>query len=190
MNINQCAEMVSLSVSTIKGYVKRGMPVKKDGTFDIADVALWISENGTAQHLTKKTDAQIRSEAVKATKAKEKEKAKTKAKVVSIKKTPRQQDDLPPETDLPMTYNEAKTRSEIAKALSAELSLAKELEQVANIDDLMGEFSQALVTVRASLSSMSSRLAGILAHQDEHEVRKLIDAEVTVMLTGLSKYDG
>ena len=181
MNINQCAEMVSLSVDTIKRYVKRGMPVKKDGTFDIADVALWIAENGTAQHLTKKSDAQKKAETVREVKTE----IKAKAKVVPIKKA----EEIPDDSDLPMTFNEAKTRSEIAKALLAELNLARELEQVANIDDLMEEFSQALVTVRASLSSMSSRLSGILAHQDEHEVRKLIDAEVTVMLTGLCKYD-
>ena len=181
MDINKCAEMVSLSTATIKNYVKQGMPIKKDGTFDIADVVPWIAQNGKASHLKKPTDSQMRSAIVKETKAK----IKAESKVVPIKKKQAEED-----SDLPMTFNEAKTRGEIAKALTAELNLARELEQVANIDDLMGEFSQALVTVRASLSSMSSRLAGILAHQDEHEIRKLIDAEVTVMLTGLCKYDG
>ena len=183
MDINKCAEMVSLSTATIKNYVKQGMPIKKDGTFDIADVVPWIAKNGKASHLKKPTDSQKRSAIVKETKAK----IKAESKVVPIKKDQKQEEQ---DSGLPMSFNEAKTRVEIAKALTAELNLARELEQVANIDDLMGEFSQALVTVRASLSSMSSRLSGILAHQDEHEIRKLIDAEVTVMLTGLCKYDG
>lgn len=181
MTIKQCAEIVSLTVPTLKKYVKKGMPIKDDGTFEIVDVANWIAENGSAQHLTKATQPQKKSAIIKEVKAQQK------AKVIPIDTPPKDHD---PESDLPMSFQEAKTRSEIAKALLAELTLAKELEQVANIDDLMEEFSQALVTVRASLSSMSSRLAGILAHQDEHEIRKLIDDEVTTMLTGLCKYDG
>lgn len=183
MNINQCADMVSLSTRTIKEYVKRGMPVNKDGTFDIAEVATWIAENGSAHHLKRKTDSQKKAEIVREVKAE----IQQKAKVIPIKKP---DEEIPEGSDLPMSFQEAKTRGEIAKALLAELTLARELEQVANIDDLMEEFSQALVTVRASLSSMPSRLAGILAHQDEHEVRKILEAEITVMLTGLCKYDG
>lgn len=178
MTIKQCAEIVSLSTATLKRYVKKGMPINDDGTFEIADVALWIADNGSASHLTKPTEPQKRAKIVK----------EVKAKIIPINK---KNEEVPPEdSDLPMSFQEAKTRGEIAKALLAELTLAKELEQVANIDDLMGEFSDALVNVRASLSSMSSRLAGILAHQDEHEIRKLIDAEVETMLTGLCKYDG
>jgi len=176
--IQQCADIVSLTVPTLKLYVKKGMPVESDGTFDISKVVSWIAENSTAQqHTGRKSDAKKAKEAVN-----------------KFKELPPQnnRDQEPLDTldsDLPMTMTEAKTRKEIAQALQAELNLAKEMEQVANIDDLMEEFSSALVTVRASLSSMSSRLAGILAHQDEQAVRKLIDEEVTVMLTGLSNYD-
>lgn len=174
MNINECAKLVNLSVSTIKKYVKQGMPIEKDGTFEIAVVAKWIAENGQASHLKK---------------ARPKPKPKPAPKPRPVAQTRAKDVPQEPENDLAMSMTEAKTRSEIAKALLAELTLAKEMEQVANIDDLMDEFSQALVTVRASLSSMSSRLAGILAHQDESEVRKLIENEVAVMLTGLCKYE-
>jgi phage terminase Nu1 subunit (DNA packaging protein) len=177
MNINECAKLVNLSVATVKKYVKQGMPVEKDGTFAIAEVAKWIAENGQASHLKKSRPAPKKPE------------PKAQPKPIKQPKSKAAPPPEPPEDDLPMSMAEAKTRNEIAKALLAELNLAKEMEQVANIDDLMDEFSQALVTVRASLSSMSSRLAGILAHQDEHQVRKLIENEVAVMLTGLCKYD-
>ncbi len=91
-------------------------------------------------------------------------------------------------TVAPMTIVEAKTRKEVAAALQAELELAKALEQVANIDDLMANFTDALVEVRAKLTSMSNRLGGILAHQAEDAVRELIDNDVAEMLESLSGY--
>jgi phage terminase Nu1 subunit (DNA packaging protein) len=88
-----------------------------------------------------------------------------------------------------MSGFDAKRRKEVAQALTAELDLVIKREQVANIDDLMEAFSGALIEVRAKLVSMSSRLGGILSHQDEEGITKLLDAEVSDMLEVLSDYD-
>jgi phage terminase Nu1 subunit (DNA packaging protein) len=94
-------------------------------------------------------------------------------------------DDVPEEK---MTLGEAKRRREVAIALKAELELANARKQVANIEDLAGLFSDALVNVRANLTSMSSRLAGVLSHQDEDEVAKLLDSEINDILENVSNY--
>lgn len=87
-----------------------------------------------------------------------------------------------------MTGAEAKTRREIANALMAELELAKAQEQVANIEDLMINFTDALVEVRAKLVSRSSRLAGILAHQEEEAIRDILDKDTADTLEALIDY--
>lgn len=87
-----------------------------------------------------------------------------------------------------MSIAEAKRRKEVAGALSAELGLAKEREQVANIDDLMENFTAALVNVRAKLVSMPARLSGILSHKDDDEVSELLDDEIKDILDELSDY--
>lgn len=89
-----------------------------------------------------------------------------------------------------MTINEAKRRREVALAVKAELELANERKQVANIEDLTGLFRDALVNVRANLTSMSSRLAGVLSHQDEDVVAQLLDAEINDILENVSNYKG
>jgi len=83
---------------------------------------------------------------------------------------------------------EAKRRYEVARMLQAELSLAKDREEVANIDDLMLNFTEALVQVRAKLVSTPSRLAGILSHQDEEAVTDLLERDITDTLEILSGY--
>lgn len=97
-----------------------------------------------------------------------------------------QQPDTVPEER--MSLGEAKRRREVAIALKAELELADARKQVANIEDLAGLFSDALVNVRANLTSMSSRLAGVLSHQDEDEVARLLDSEINDILENVSKY--
>lgn len=87
-----------------------------------------------------------------------------------------------------MSFTEAKTRREVANALMAELELAKALEQVANIDDLMDNFTDALVEVRAKIVSQSNRLSGILAHQESDAVRDILDKDSTETLEALSAY--
>lgn len=89
-----------------------------------------------------------------------------------------------------MSIGEAKRRREVALALKAELELANERKQVVNTEDLVGLFSDALVNVRANLTSMSSRLSGTLSHQDEDEVAKLLDAEINDILENVSAYGG
>lgn len=88
-----------------------------------------------------------------------------------------------------MTKGEADTRKAVAGALMAELELAKSRGQVANIEDLMENFTTALVNVRAKLVGLPTRMAGDLAHQDAAAVTKLLDKEITEMLTALSDYD-
>lgn len=73
--------------------------------------------------------------------------------------------------------------------LQAELLLAKERGQVANIEDLMLQFTEALIQVRAKLVSMPARLSGILSHQEEDVIHKLIETDITEILETLSDYD-
>jgi len=87
-----------------------------------------------------------------------------------------------------MSGMEAKRRGEVAKALMAELQLAKEREQLANIEDLMMNFTSALIQVRAKLVSQPSRLSGILSHQDQKEINRLLEADSQEMLEVLSEY--
>lgn len=87
-----------------------------------------------------------------------------------------------------IAIDEARRRYEVARALQAELALAKEREQVANIDDLMTNFTAALVQVRAKLVGMPSRLSGILSHQDEKVVAELLEKDITETLEILSDY--
>lgn len=88
-----------------------------------------------------------------------------------------------------MPIAEAKQRFEAARALQAELALAKEREQLANIDDLMENFSEALVQVRAKLVSMPGRLSGLLSHQDEGYIADHLEIEISEMLESLSNYN-
>lgn len=87
-----------------------------------------------------------------------------------------------------MTAVEAKRRREVATALRAELELAKEREQLVVIDDIMAEFSDALTNVRAILISMPSRLSGVLSHQDEDEIARLLEADISGALETLAQY--
>lgn len=87
-----------------------------------------------------------------------------------------------------MSASEAKRRREVALALSAELDLAVKREQLVVIDDLMLEFSAALIDVRASLTSQPNRLNGLLAHQSEDKVAEILNADIEDILTKLSAY--
>lgn len=88
-----------------------------------------------------------------------------------------------------MSAAEAKRRKEVANALSAELNLAKEREQLVVIDDLMRQFTEALTTVRAGLVSMPSRLAGSLSHKSDSEISEELEHEVKDLLEHLSEYN-
>lgn len=94
-----------------------------------------------------------------------------------------------PEQEEIIQLDEARRRKEVATALQAELTLAKEREQVANIDDLMANFAESLIRVRAKLVSMPSRMSGLLAYLDEAEIEKKMDSDITDILNELSEYD-
>ena len=87
-----------------------------------------------------------------------------------------------------MSKAEAQRRREVAIALSAELDLAVKREQLVVIDDLMVEFQAALIEVRAALASQPNRLNGLLAHQSEDEVSKILNNDVAEILSKLSAY--
>mgnify|MGYP000846666665 FL=1 len=93
-----------------------------------------------------------------------------------------------PEEGGKIGVHEAKRRYEVARALQAELALAKEREQLANIDDLMENFSDALVQVRAKLISMPNRLSGLLSHQEEEFIAESLETDITEILEVLSGY--
>ena len=88
-----------------------------------------------------------------------------------------------------MSLADAKLRTAVATALTAELELEDKREQVAHIDDLMVNFTASLVNVRAALISMPSRLAGDLSHQDEHFIARELEKDVTATLGTISSYD-
>lgn len=87
-----------------------------------------------------------------------------------------------------MSSGEAKRRREVALALSTELDLAVKRQQLVVIDDLMVEFSAALIDVRAALTSQPNRLNGLLAHQPEDKVAEILNADVEDILSKLSAY--
>ena len=90
--------------------------------------------------------------------------------------------------ELTMSASEAKRRQAVAIALSAELDLAVKRGQLAKIEDLMVEFSEALVETRAAIMSQSNRLTGLISHQDEAKVSELLNADAVEILTKLSMY--
>lgn len=92
------------------------------------------------------------------------------------------------EDESDMSAVEAKRRREVALALTAEVDLALKRGQLVVIDDLMAEFVDSLVQVRASLVGQSSRLTGLLAHQDEASVTKILNDDAEQILEALSKY--
>ena len=87
-----------------------------------------------------------------------------------------------------MTAVEADRRKKQADALLSELKLSKELELVANIDDLMSNFGDAVGHVTATLLGWRANLTGLLTMQDESSVDKVLDDEVTRLLQALKAY--
>ena len=87
-----------------------------------------------------------------------------------------------------MQYDEAKRRKAAADALQAELELEKSRETLADIDDLMTNFTESLVNVRAQLVAMPNRLAGVLEFQDQKEIRQILNDDIRQVLDGLSDY--
>lgn len=83
---------------------------------------------------------------------------------------------------------EARRRYDVARALQAELALAKEREQLANIDDILENVGSALSQVRAKLISQPARLSGILAHQEEGFISDTLEQDIIEVLEGLSRY--
>jgi len=85
--------------------------------------------------------------------------------------------------------DESRSRKLAAESKLKELELAKELEQLANIEDIMGGFGQCLGKVRAALMSLSSRISGELVHQDQQAINEILDNEVRDILEELSEYE-
>lgn len=88
-----------------------------------------------------------------------------------------------------MSATEAKRRQTVAAALSAELDLAVKRSQLAVIEDMMKEFSNALIEVRAAITSQANRLSGLLAHQSDQAVYDLLNKDAEEMLAKLSAYE-
>jgi len=98
------------------------------------------------------------------------------------------QDKVKSGAEIDMPVSEAKRRREVALALKAEVDLALARGQLVVIDDLMAEFVDSLVQVRASLIGQASRLSGLLSHQDDDTITKIINDDVEQILEALSKY--
>ncbi|MBG7617097.1 MAG: terminase small subunit [Chloroflexi bacterium] len=88
-----------------------------------------------------------------------------------------------------MTSGEADRRKKQAEALLAELKLSKELELVANIEDLMNNFANAVGHVTASLLGWRANLTGLLTMQPEDVIDKVLDEEITRVLSALKEYN-
>lgn len=87
-----------------------------------------------------------------------------------------------------MSAQEADRRKKQAEALLAELKLSKELELVANIADLMGNFATAVGHVTATLLGWRSNLTGLLTMKEEEVIDLILDEEVTRILEALKEY--
>jgi len=98
-------------------------------------------------------------------------------------------DNVLPEIDHAQEMAEASRRKAVAEAMLAELKVANEQGLVANIDDLMDNFSEAITNVRGALMSFRARLPGQLAHSSEEEVATILDAEVKQTLNALVEYN-
>lgn len=88
-----------------------------------------------------------------------------------------------------MKYDEAKRRKAVADALSSELDLEISRSTLAQIDDLMANFADALVSVRAQIIGMPNRLAGTLEYQEQKEIREILNQDIKQVLNGLSEYE-
>lgn len=88
-----------------------------------------------------------------------------------------------------MTAIEAKRRREVAMAMSAELDLSVKRGELVVLSDLMAEFENALIEVRARIASQSGRLAGLLANQDEDKVIEILEQDANDILEALSGYE-
>lgn len=88
-----------------------------------------------------------------------------------------------------MTVAEAKRRREVAMAMSAELDLAVKRGELVVLADLMVEFENALIEVRARIASQSGRLAGLLTNQEEDKVIEILEQDANDILEALSGYE-
>lgn len=84
---------------------------------------------------------------------------------------------------------EAQRRKAVGEAVLVELKVATEQGKVANVEDLMENFSEAIVNVRGALMSFKARLPGMLAHSTEEEVANILDSEVKEVLNNLVEYN-
>lgn len=98
-------------------------------------------------------------------------------------------DDALPDIDHAQEMAEAQRRKAVAEAMLSELKVAKEQGLVANIDDLMENFAEAITNVRGALMSFRARLPGMLAHSSEEEVANILDREVKDTLNALVEYN-
>ena len=94
-----------------------------------------------------------------------------------------------PEVNHAQEMAEAQRRKAVAEAVLSEIKVAKEQGLVANIDDLMGNFSEAITNVRGALMSFRARLPGMLAHSSEEEIAEILDREVKDTLNSLVEYN-
>ncbi len=98
-------------------------------------------------------------------------------------------DEAIPEVNHAQEMAEAQRRKAVAEAVLSEIKVAKEQGLVANIDDLMNNFSEAITNVRGALMSFRARLPGMLAHSSEEEIAEILDREVKDTLNTLVGYN-
>ena len=106
-----------------------------------------------------------------------------------IKKVQSTLDEAIPEINHAQEMAEAQRRKAVAEAVLSEIKVAKEQGLVANIEDLMDNFSEAIVNVRGALMSFRARLPGMLAHSSEEEIAEILDREVKDTLNALVEYN-
>jgi hypothetical protein len=82
-------------------------------------------------------------------------------------------------------------RRETAEATRAELLLLKDLGLLVSRDELDAEFEPLFTTVRESLLAIPDRLAPVVAAEaDEHQVHRMIDAEIRATLNEIADRAG
>lgn len=93
-----------------------------------------------------------------------------------------------PVTPEGMSLTEARTKREAAEAARAELKLAEERGELVRADEVRSAWAGNMTSVRESLLQLASRLAPVVAvEDDQHVVHELIMGEVMMALEQMSQ---
>lgn len=88
-----------------------------------------------------------------------------------------------------LSLTEIKKRTAEATMNREELKYEKEAGEVMFIEEMMDNFSAVLAEIRGKLISLPSRRSGVLAHEEQEEIERILNEEVTELLEAMSSYE-